>query len=494
MPDIRRRGALPSPVSTPDAPDSRSSLTALVRRLILEMEGLPAQRKELPQTMDVSVHSHQNTLVLLPHGRLDAFGAKALQQTIDEHVVGDILCVVLDMTDVDYLSSAALRVFLKLRADLSKRAGTIALANLQPYCRDVMDMAGCADTFPMLPTMDEALVFCSEVTREAASLSSWNDLETRELPCGAFRILSGGEDIGAINILGHVEDVLHARISPTHLSSKRFSDTEYSIGLGGLGEDLGDYFGIMGEMITIGGTMVWLPTDGHDTPDFLIPKTDTGAVPLRTAFNASIAGGFNEFMMFESAEADGTTIEALYDAVFALARERRSDYKGVLGLAMRAQMASVFGSGVKRSPVADLKPPNGDMITAPGNIDDWFDCDEEPRYADVTCLICGIGADLSMDLSVYEKDELDSVFCLHPANAGGKKALLHNHAVIFTKLPMPDRAANLDKEVRSVVEDGDFMDMRHLLDSSAIQRAFLGISYTQILRRDPTGSALAPTQ
>jgi hypothetical protein len=36
--------------------------------------------------------------------------------------------------------------------------------------------------------------------------------------------------------------------------------------------------------------------------------------------------------------------------------------------------------------------------------------------------------------------------------------------------------------VARVVEQGDFRDMRHLLDQSRVSRAFLGVSYTQEIR------------
>ncbi len=293
----------------------------------------------------------------------------------------------------------------------------------------------------------------------------------------------------AIEVPGDIKHVLYSRITVGHLCSKRFSEAEYSIGLGGLGGRTDDYFQIMGEMITIGGTMVWLPSDGHDTPDFLIPQTDSGEVTLRTAFNVSMAGEFNEFMVFESSEDRGTPIDALYRALFDLSRKRRPDFKGVLGLAMRAQMASVFGSGVKRSPIFEFAPADGQMIIDPGHIEEWFEFDTKSRHAGVTALICGIGADLSADLSVYDERMLNSVFYLHPANIGSKTMLLHNHGVIFTELPMKERVVNLGEEIRDVIAEGDFIDMRHLLDGSALTRAMIGVSYIQAFRPDPRGNA-----
>ena len=120
-------------------------------------------------------------------------------------------------------------------------------------------------------------------------------------------------------------------------------------------------------------------------------------------------------------------------------------------------------------------------------MEDWFSIDKQPRHQDVTALICGGGVDLTSDLSLYNKEELNSVFYIHPANTGEKTEMLHNHAVIFSKLTMPEKVANLDKEIKDVVEKGDFIDMRHLLDSSSIRKAFIGINYIQEFRRDPHG-------
>jgi hypothetical protein len=245
-------------------------------------------------------------------------------------------------------------------------------------------------------------------------------------------------------------------------------------------------------MITVGGTMVWLPTDGHDTPDFLIPQKDTGQITLRTAFNVVIAGGFNELMWFESRAAEGTSIDTLYRALFDLARQRRPDYRGVIGLAMRAQMGAVWGAGIKRSPIQEHAPTNHEMITHSSNVGQWFDFDATPRHEGATALICGVGADLTSDLSTYEQEEMNAVFYLNPGQVQNTRELLHNHGVLFSPLPFPEQPASLEAEIKRVVDEGDFIDMRHLLDRSCIRQALIGVSYIQSFRRDPRGSRGVP--
>ena len=271
-------------------------------------------------------------------GRFDAYGAEEFAQQVQKASLAEEESLVLDLSGVEYLSSAGLRVILATYKQLNGTGGTLALAGLQPYCRNVLDFTGFAQTFPVFNTAAEAVKFY-----ERGRSGSARQEETVQLDCGRLTIAPAEGEAGAIEVLGDVRDVLHARITPAHLCSKRFSETEYSIGLGGLGDRLKDYFPLMGEMITVGGTMVWLPTDGHDTPDFLIPRKDAGQITLRTVFNVVIAGGFNELMRFESGSAEGTPIDVLYHALFDVARQRRADYRGVLGLAMRAQMGAVWG-------------------------------------------------------------------------------------------------------------------------------------------------------
>ena len=62
--------------------------------------------------------------------------------------------------------------------------------------------------------------------------------------------------------------------------------------------------------------------------------------------------------------------------------------------------------------------------------------------------------------------------------------MLHNHAVVFQPLPLPDPAAGLEAAIESVVDAGEFIDMRHLLDNSRVSRALVGIGYVQRVEAD----------
>jgi anti-anti-sigma factor len=437
--------------------------------------------------MDIQTFREDELLTLELSGRFDAYGSGELNQVLEKECTQDIRMLLLDMTRVSYLSSAGLRVLLVYHKKLSPAGGQVTLAGLQEYCAEVIQMTGFGDAFPAFDTVTEARGYCRTTIRERQAHEHWDSLETEANESGSFRFIPLSDAPGSLEILGDIRDILHSSVTSEKIYSKRFFDKEYSIGMGGLGAHLEDYINLLGEMITVGGTMVWLPTDGHDTADFLIPRTDQGDVMLRTGFNVSVKGGFNELIHFISSEPEGTSVGTLYRQLFAQARKRRPDYRGSIAIAMRAQLGRVYGSGIKKSAVTHNAPANGKMILHESNIGEWFDSDTAPRHTDVTGLVVGLGADLTADLSDYNEEDFNRVFYLHPVNIGGKQELLHNHAVIFNKQPLPEQPTDLEQEIKKVIQEGTFMDMRHLLDTSTVTAALIGVNYVQAYRSDPDG-------
>lgn len=409
-------------------------------------------------------------------GRMDGFGAKEAAAALP--ATDDPAKLVVDGSEMSYLSSAGVRVLLGWQKAAAAAGGAFALCGLQPFCRSVLEMSGLAGMIPVFDTVDEAV---EELRVHSAG---GNVGETVNTDAGTFEFhpVSGGG--GTIDILGDIAYVLDCVVTEDLVADKPFFETEYSLGLGALGARPQDYLPVMGEAIMLAGTMVWLPTDGNDTPDYMIPRKASTDVVLRTAFNASLRGGFNEFAVFRAKEGKPASIRDIYRAVFDLAPRRRHDYRGVLGLVMRAEIHEAFGAGIVKSPLLENQPANGLPITDPSNFPEWFESDRSPRHAGTTALVCGVGADLTADLSGIDGDRLERMFYVNPANLGSQSEVLHNHAVFFTGAPPPVGGCDMDAEMRRVVEGGEFADMRHLLDQTTVVSALIAVSYVQEVRED----------
>jgi hypothetical protein len=95
----------------------------------------------------------------------------------------------------------------------------------------------------------------------------------------------------------------------------------------------------------------------------------------------------------------------------------------------------------------------------------------------------GIGLDLEADLSVFDQTHLNATFYINPGNQGGAvREKLHNHGVFFERFPIGATPASLESEIQGVVENGTFVDMRHLFDRTTVHSAIIGVVYAQEFR------------
>ncbi len=424
--------------------------------------------------MDITTKRTNNILQISVKGRLDSFGALELDDAFNNIIKKSDIHIIMDMNDVHYLSSAGIRVLLQVNKKLKKRGGDLHLCNVNQYPSEVLEMTGLDNVFLVHSGKEKAI---SHITDKIDKTGiNWNNAPSYTQNNIELTVYKSSQKYTILKAVGDISKVLFAQLEEKDIYSRRFSETEYSIGLGALGDDVNEYIQILGEMITIGGTMVWLPTDGHDTPDFLTPYKDTGNVTIHTGFNATLEGDFNDIMIAKAKNGESFTISALYAAVFNIARQTQPNFSGVISIAMQADLDEFYSSGVKIAPIKKFAPENHEMITHEDNFKEWMDINSNPKYHGETVVSFGVGMDLSGNISTLEKEALHTLFYLNPANTGDNELILHNHAVIFKHIPLK-KTCDLDNTIKNIIENGKFIDMRHLLDNTKIKQAVIGVSY-----------------
>lgn len=423
-------------------------------------------------SLEITTLNLPDTVMLRLVGRLDAYGAGIVTAHLDALTCQLPKTVILLFRDVSYLSSAGIRSVMVLHKAQTSCGGTLLIAGLQPFCQSVFEMSGLTGVIPIYE--DE----------ETALHNSNPQGYTVVTPSGTFTFHHIGSSETTIDIMGDITHILDCAVTEATIAHKPFFETEYSLGAGAMGAIPEDYLPVIGEAMMVAGALVWLPTDGHDTPDYMIPRKASTSVVLQTAFNASIRGGFNDFVIYDAGDKPPATVRDIYRVLFDQAATRHSDFRGVIGLAMRAEIEDAYSAGITKSPLLVNRPANGLPITAPENFAAWFEFDKIPRNVGATALICGAGADMDADLSRIDEDLLRRMVWVNPANAGGQREVLHNHAVFFRDAPPPLGTHDMDVEARHVVDNGTFADMRHLLDQTTIRKGQISVSYIQHIRED----------
>jgi len=307
---------------------------------------------------------------------------------------------------------------------------------------------------------------------------------------------SGSLNAASLTVTGDVRDVFFSRITADDVFSKRFSDSEFSFGIGALGDKVEDYFDILGEMMTFSGNMAWLPTDGHDTADFLSLGEDTGKILIRSPFNISLPSSFYEFIFLEMEKGYSVSLEDLYEVIFSRASSH-PEFKGIASIASIVEFDSFSGKALKKSPVKKNSPANEKAITHPANQSEWFLIDKTARHKNVLAVLCGAGLDLRRDLSDFNENDLNRVFNLAPNEVVGKTQILVNHGAVFKNCTFPDKPFDLILEADNIVRKGAFADSRCVADSSTLTRAFIGVGIINRIESSspaPVGGLALPSE
>ena len=93
--------------------------------------------------MKIEINKNEEATVLKIIGRLDTITAPALDKAINEDI-GDTKDLVLDVKEMEYISSAGLRVFLSAQKKMQK-IGSMKVKNVCEEVMDVFEMTGFAD-------------------------------------------------------------------------------------------------------------------------------------------------------------------------------------------------------------------------------------------------------------------------------------------------------------------------------------------------------------
>ena len=93
--------------------------------------------------MTIEIKKNAQETIIEVAGRLDTTTAASLEKTINENYA-DIKTLILDLKNLEYISSAGLRVLLSAQKKI-QQTGKMKLKNVREEVMDVFEMTGFAD-------------------------------------------------------------------------------------------------------------------------------------------------------------------------------------------------------------------------------------------------------------------------------------------------------------------------------------------------------------
>ena len=382
--------------------------------------------------MEITQQPRNGRLELQLKGRLDANWADHVGSAIETAIRAGQHQIDLDLAQVDYISSAGIRVLVKYFKQLKAARGTLRVVRTTEAVLSVLQLSGIA---AMLVTVAEA----PQPAQSAAETSRWEKngvtFETHDQQSGQAL---------DCQLHGHPEKLAAGQLSAAQSVRVRFDADVFGVGLGAFGNGPEDARGRFGECLAVAGTAVAQPTDGSSVPDFQI--TEGQLVPeLSLLYGLTARGGFARLLRFEAALENLQTPAA--------------------GFAILAESASVVGATLRRSPAL----ANGQSPWNFPGVRDWLSFTTERRDERDVVLILGF--------AVREPAGEAAQFLRRVGP--GTTAQGHFHAAVFPYRPLPKGNLNLKESVAGLLATESAQTVMHLL---ADEREFEGVGQTDLMR------------
>lgn len=107
--------------------------------------------------MEIQVMGNGAATVLAARGRIDSMSAGHLGEALNSEIASGKTLLVLDLSGVDYMSSAGLRELVNALKKVKRVNGDLRLAQPSRRVREVMEMAGLDTIFLIFETSAEAV-------------------------------------------------------------------------------------------------------------------------------------------------------------------------------------------------------------------------------------------------------------------------------------------------------------------------------------------------
>ena len=110
-----------------------------------------------PSTLSVPSVEHDKAVILCPTGRVDGTNVSILQAAVRERLDAGQTVLVFDLVDLNYISSAGLRVLLMAARDLQSHGGKGLFCGLSEQIRQVFEITGFDKILSVHGNREEAL-------------------------------------------------------------------------------------------------------------------------------------------------------------------------------------------------------------------------------------------------------------------------------------------------------------------------------------------------
>ena len=411
--------------------------------------------------MEISRRYSRDTVELSVAGRLDGYWSDHLASALDEEIRLGRHHLLLDLSEVVFLSSAGIGVLVKSYNDLDSIRGSLSIWKASERVRKVIEICGLDQ---LLMAKEDVLQDDLRVQPSTASLV--RHVEREE---ASFDVYHLAAEAGLrCRIVGDPRLIDGCGFSKENCYSMNFPDSSFAIGLGALGENFDECSTRFGEFIAVAGAVAYQPTDGTNVPDHLVAAGKSLShvqVCYGIACEESSTAPFSMLLRFQAGQGGPVTLAELVDSCLKIAESPR------LGIVMVAEAAGLVGASLRRSPV-QAKEETGPFQFP--QVREWLSFTAERTHTRSMTLVAGVAM----------RDEPEAMApVVRPLNSADANSVGqingHFHAAVFSYHPLQNGKIDLHTTVRKLFERESVEDVLHLLSDD---RVIAGAGESEFIR------------
>jgi len=383
--------------------------------------------------MEITTQQLAEALEVRVRGRLDNYWSEHLKHNLEEIIRGGAHVIWLDLSELNYLSSARVGLLVRFYRQLKGIGGSFVITNPSAHVKMVVEACKLSPILfekktPAAPPVHRAAV--RRFSTEAASFEMQEYAAQDPLVCQR---------------IGNPDLLRGCKFTAENCKVAKFPSPAFGLGLGAFGNGFEDAQTRFGEFLAVGGCAACLPTDGTNVPDFMISRGDL-TPELNVLYGLRCQGEFSQILRFEAASAASpVTLEGLVRTAL------ENSGGSTIGMAMLAESAGLVGAALRRSPTA-VREGNDAPFQYP-EVRKWLSFSIERLYP--RSVVLGVG--------VAAAGECKPLASMLRRMGPEERPSAHFHAAAFSYHPVQKGEIDLNATVTSLFETENLQGVLHLL-------------------------------
>ncbi|HRP02108.1 MAG TPA: STAS domain-containing protein [Candidatus Kapabacteria bacterium] len=382
------------------------------------------------------------------NGRIDGITSNDLNKHIVDLIEAGNRNIILDFSNVIYISSIGLRVLIVNQQKLKSINGDLIIFGLTPAIKEILKMSGLLKILTFVEDLSQ--LNSTENNNISASKKSYT------FDNANYEHIKKTSEKAEIKLVGNFNKIEDSSYEQSDLVVQNAKNVGLSIGFGAIGEDWDSAKSYLGESLTINNSLYFYPAIKKPAVDFMNFAPEFTDLQYSYLQNIQTLGKFSDYVSFDSRN-EPIEIQKLLAQIAGLTG---LDY---FGFAIIAESKGIRGMNLKRIPINENKPNNNKSIFDSENFAEWvnFPIDHHDHHN----IIAGAGFYIAKDKNRSQKEL--TIF--------GNESTFHLHAAIFEKSLLSYNIENFDDELNKIFAEFIPTKVQHILSNSLFSIGNLAI-------------------